>query len=680
MRKQMWFGMPRKKLQWVPAPLISSNMTQVGYSESVTFENGGSDARSSNAKHRVYNLSFSAEVGGAEGLRAFEKFASGYYGDDYIYLADPYTFETNILPPHWATPALVREGWPKISPADVSFLETAGNDYDQPGVSVVYDFDSTTFGQVRSPYSATILIPPTHDLHFGASGFSAGSGVVAYGREISELTNRFTNPSFETPNPDVTVALTNLLEYPSMELETGGVPDGWSAFGSATISQTSAEAFAGTHSALVETTAASAGIESDFVTASAGFVYTTAAYVKAEVGKTFRIQISAYDSSDTLLQTGSGPTVTGDGTWQRTLGGIGTPANTAKLKTRVVNMDSGAHDMFVDAYNVFLGGSNVPYFDGDTPEDVNGEIDYRWTGTPNASTSELIVLQPKPQTGETPSYSGSLARRSDKWSSTGSHSLRLTSRSDNSFSFYAPVGTSGLKLGMEVEKTYTLKAKVRLEQTQTGPFLAQSRRLIFAYQTGVGSPFEEFVSDAAPNVPGEHELSLTFTIPANASNGFVGYYHGVPTGDSDVWLDDFLLVEGDYKGEYFDGNNGISSAWTGNENDSTSTTTFEHRYVDLLDPSGATRMNTVISGSDWDHVKIFVTQNSRTEVGQVELTSMMGQLYPTGRTPVLTGDHVHGDGNTGMIFVGEARQEDYVYIDPPRKFTSYTLQEVEAWR
>jgi len=491
MRKKMWFGIPDEKLQWVPEPLISSTLNNVGYSESVTFENGGSDARSSKAKHKVYNLAFSGEVAGDMGLRSVEKFASGYYGDGYIYLADPYTFHTNVLPPHWATPALVREGWPKISPADVSFITTPENSYDQPRVSVVYSFDENTFGRIRSPFSAVIVIPPTHDLHFGASGSVEGSGIVGVGRDIPLTTNRFVNPSFETP-----------------EDETPGSPP--------------------------------------------------------------KSQDNVYRNCD--------------------------------------------------------------------------------------------------------------AEQSDVWASTGDFSLRLTPNDEDNDSSASIGGDEGaVRLGIQLGRTYTVKGKIRLAAPQTGTLHPNARRIAVYVKPG-SDPYVETVSEQAPNEAGETELSVTFTVPQGTTEAFVRFYNGASDGNGDVWWDDVLFVEGNYEGEYFDGNNGVASDWTGEPDDSTSTTTIEYRRVDMLDPAGSVRMNTVFPGGVFDYVKIFVSQESRIVTGEVEITSMMAQLHPKNSSPDLSGDHVYGDGVTGMIFVGEGRDESYVYIDPPRKFTSYVLQEVEAWR
>lgn len=99
----------------------------------------------------------------------------------------------------------------------------------------------------------------------------------------------------------------------------------------------------------------------------------------------------------------------------------------------------------------------------------------------------------------------------------------------------------------------------------------------------------------------------------------------------------------------------------------------------MLDPTLSTRMNTTFSGATYQAVEVFIYRTA-TVASTVTLTSMMAQLWKTGTSPVLTGDHVPGDGHTGLEFADDARAETYLYINPPRKALSTTLVEVGAWR
>ena len=110
--------------------------------------------------------------------------------------------------------------------------------------------------------------------------------------------------------------------------------------------------------------------------------------------------------------------------------------------------------------------------------------------------------------------------------------------------------------------------------------------------------------------------------------------------------------------------------------DGTDGTAFD---LTLLDPTASTRMNKTFAGSSYQAVKIYLTRTSTT-ASTVTLTSMMAQLYKTGATPTLPTNHLPGEGHTGLSFADDARVENYVYIDPPRKGMNTTLIEVGAWR
>ncbi len=99
----------------------------------------------------------------------------------------------------------------------------------------------------------------------------------------------------------------------------------------------------------------------------------------------------------------------------------------------------------------------------------------------------------------------------------------------------------------------------------------------------------------------------------------------------------------------------------------------------LLDATASTRMNATFSGATYDYVEVYITRTS-TATSTISLTSLIAQLYKTGTSPVLTGNHQSGEGHTGLVFSSDAHVETYVYIDPPRKGMATTLTEVGAWR
>lgn len=181
MAKQLWFGIPTSKMQWVPAPLIGSEASNVGFVDQMVFENGGTDVQRSAAYRKEYTFEFNAPVKGSEELGVFNKFASGYYGDGLIYFADPYAFETNLFAAHWASPGLIEQGWPQITSSSAFFTATASNIYDHPSRTAQFNTIGLSAALPSEPYRVALLtVPPGYTLHFGWSGSVSGSGRLYY--------------------------------------------------------------------------------------------------------------------------------------------------------------------------------------------------------------------------------------------------------------------------------------------------------------------------------------------------------------------------------------------------------------------------------------------------------------------------------------------------------------------
>jgi hypothetical protein len=179
--KQIWLGIPTKRMQWVPAPLADAQSSNVGFLESIEFDNGGTDVERSSAYRKVYNFEFNAPLKGSEKLNVFNKFASGFYGDGLIYFADPFIFESNLFPAHWASPGLLEQGWPEIYTTDATFTDTASNSYLQPPRTANWSFSAGASTVPTPPYgSVTIAVPEGYTLHFGYSGAVTGNGRVYY--------------------------------------------------------------------------------------------------------------------------------------------------------------------------------------------------------------------------------------------------------------------------------------------------------------------------------------------------------------------------------------------------------------------------------------------------------------------------------------------------------------------
>jgi|GEM_PF-6265822 len=182
---QLWFGIvngARNYFQWVPQPQLPVGSHRAGYVETLEYENGGIGVARSHGYHRVFDFNFPVEeASGTEGLDVYAQFAGGFYGDGWISFADPMYYEQNLLPPHWASPALSELDWPEPAQGSVSWGGTAANSYRQPPRKGTWTI--TTAANASPLTDATIPfvivpIPPTHTLHLGFTGAATGTAVT----------------------------------------------------------------------------------------------------------------------------------------------------------------------------------------------------------------------------------------------------------------------------------------------------------------------------------------------------------------------------------------------------------------------------------------------------------------------------------------------------------------------
>ena len=102
---------------------------------------------------------------------------------------------------------------------------------------------------------------------------------------------------------------------------------------------------------------------------------------------------------------------------------------------------------------------------------------------------------------------------------------------------------------------------MRMTETQGGSLSTQAHSM-GVYQ---GAAWTDFIQGA--NAAGEQTLRLTFVV-TNA-DATLRLTSGATLGNGDVWWDDLLIVEGNYDGDYFDGNTG-KAYWSGAADASTS--------------------------------------------------------------------------------------------------------------
>lgn len=100
----------------------------------------------------------------------------------------------------------------------------------------------------------------------------------------------------------------------------------------------------------------------------------------------------------------------------------------------------------------------------------------------------------------------------------------------------------------------------------------------------------------------------------------------------------------------------------------------------LLTDTSSTRLNASFAGSAYDYIIVDLRRTSAA-ASTVTITSMLAQLYKTTVTPTLTGNHVPGDGHTGLRFLdGNMSSAHRLWLGEER-FSSlgFSLVEVGAW-
>lgn len=176
MANKMWMGIPYSHAQWVPCPLIDSTVTRKRRVETIDFYNGGGDVSRSNQYQMQYNISLNDLAHEVEGIDAFNRFASGLYGEGYIYLAYPTHFDTNLFSAQWSTPSLADNGWTNSIHPNVSFESwSPPSGSNLPDTRAVFLLSGAANEMSRK---FTIAVPPGFTLIYGITGGVSGSAVV----------------------------------------------------------------------------------------------------------------------------------------------------------------------------------------------------------------------------------------------------------------------------------------------------------------------------------------------------------------------------------------------------------------------------------------------------------------------------------------------------------------------
>jgi hypothetical protein len=189
-------------------------------------------------------------------------------------------------------------------------------------------------------------------------------------------------------------SLSNLLDNPQFE---AGSIDGWALQSNASglTSQTGVK-LRGTHAAAFNAVAAGSSlIRTDYISASAGDVFTGSVYARATAANQARVLIDFFDENNGYITGFAGAYVTLSTTgWER-LSSVGrvAPAGAAKARLLVqYNASAAGQTCYVDAAMLTPGDELVDYFDGSTAPSAFYTV--AWSGTAHSSTSTRTPLSP----------------------------------------------------------------------------------------------------------------------------------------------------------------------------------------------------------------------------------------------------------------------------------------------
>lgn len=206
------------------------------------------------------------------------------------------------------------------------------------------------------------------------------------------------------------------------------------------------------------------------------------------------------------------------------------------------------------------------HFYGGQPADDNGALEYVWNGTADNSTTTARRKQPSrlPASADARVYTGLTGTNGNK------RTVVVDPSGASNATYVSLDGDSGaLRSGMLANKTYTVKATIIVGAAQTGTLHANARKIVANTKVGAAAVVST-ASAAGPASNGTANLSVTFTVPAGATEAYVQLWNGSGTEGETVAWTDIMITEGAYAGPFIDGTT-PNATWDGLVDDSTST-------------------------------------------------------------------------------------------------------------
>lgn len=317
---------------------------------------------------------------------------------------------------------------------------------------------------------------------------------------------------------------------------------------------------------------------------TSGNSITLSAYVRSNTALTVDPVGQTLLGITAVTTTNGAPVTLIPGEWTRisvTVITSGT-ANAFSLSANLASTQIIPRGGFLDMSAVLAEYGSVvrSYFDGSYIEsNTDGKVSWSATEGQSASTLTLYNIRELGGAAAAMTFSGggtSSVYQSTLWSSIGSASLAMNATGASSNATWAlPAGTTnGLtKMLMNAGQTYTISCFIYIAEAQNPTGLhALARSIVLDVSSSSGTTTAFATSEAAPNEPGVYRLSMTFTIPGNATNAVLRLVNGSTAGT--VWFDGLMIEPGSTAStSYMDGDSPFAS-WSGPAHNSMSTRPF----------------------------------------------------------------------------------------------------------
>ena len=332
-------------------------------------------------------------------------------------------------------------------------------------------------------------------------------------------------------------------------------------------------------------------------------------------------------------------------------------ATAGTVEVKVTDLSGAIEDVQQSA-----NGKNQVHYSTEPPTEADAGIvgDTWWVGmdgrpeevlaTNLATNPSFTSLNNQIGGGTMSASSGTAVIVTADWSESGNTALKVTPTASNNTTAVFQMTSEDTATAADAGKTFTISANIHLESEQTGSLWSHPRRIVVRTRYGGYTSWSYAYSSSAPNEPGTHRVSVTFTLQPNTE----WWYFMLTNGSSTVpvYWDSIIVEEGSGSGQYFDGDTPSGTSdndphyrWTGTPHASTSeqflpeigsgtwNITEQYQYT----PDGWTQV-------ELSHEVIATVDLGKATVGELDGIRIMAKT--------ISGDLFSGDAFDGIVFRG----------------------------